>query len=287
MTLPPSREYVRRLKKQRLHFRFSDNREKILDEKALPLITVNQPNIQVIQQPTKKQITGKVLDEDGDPIIGANIVEIGTTNGTVTDSNGEFSLNVNDNASIRISYIGFLEQSLNTSNKTSFNIVLIEDTRSLEELVVVGYGVQKKINLTGAIASVNAEDLSKVPTPNVSTLLYGQLPGLITLQRSGEPGLDNVALSIRGFSNALVVVDGVVGRNFSRLDPNEIENITILKDAASSAVYGVSGGNGVILVTTKRKNRETHFQLYHELWGSACYQISPICHLRRICHFEK
>ena len=93
-------------------FVFSDNREKILDEKALPLITVNQPNIQVIQQPTKKQITGKVLDEDGDPIIGANIVEIGTTNGTVTDSNGEFSLNVNDNASIRISYIGFLSKAL-------------------------------------------------------------------------------------------------------------------------------------------------------------------------------
>ena len=208
-----------------------------------------------ITQQQKKEITGTITDVEGNPIIGANVIdESEKGNGTVTDTNGNFSLNIAENAVIRISYIGYLEQEINTTDKNVFNIILQEDTKALDEVVVVGYGTQKKVNLTGAIASMSSEDLSKVPTPNVSTLLYGQLPGLITLQRSGQPGLDNVALSIRGFSNALVVVDGVVGRDFSRLDPTEIENITILKDAASSAVYGVSGGNGVILVTTKKGN---------------------------------
>ncbi|MGJ7026939.1 SusC/RagA family TonB-linked outer membrane protein [Petrimonas sulfuriphila] len=208
-----------------------------------------------ITQQQKKKITGTITDVEGNPIIGANVIdESEKGNGTVTDTNGNFSLNIAENAVIRISYIGYLEQKINTTDKNIFIIILQEDTKALDEVVVVGYGTQKKVNLTGAIASMSSEDLSKVPTPNVSTLLYGQLPGLITLQRSGQPGLDNVALSIRGFSNALVVVDGVVGRDFSRLDPTEIENITILKDAASSAVYGVSGGNGVILVTTKKGN---------------------------------
>ena len=208
-----------------------------------------------ITQQQKKEITGTITDVEGNPIIGANVIdESEKGNGTVTDTNGNFSLNIAENAVIRISYIGYLEQKINTTDKNIFIIILQEDTKALDEVVVVGYGTQKKVNLTGAIASMSSEDLSKVPTPNVSTLLYGQLPGLITLQRSGQPGLDNVALSIRGFSNALVVVDGVVGRDFSRLDPTEIENITILKDAASSAVYGVSGGNGVILVTTKKGN---------------------------------
>ncbi len=210
--------------------------------------------LQIAQQ-QRKEITGTITDADGNPIIGANVVEKSERiNGTVTDVNGNFRLNVAENAVIRVSFIGYLEREVNTSGKNSFNIILQLDTKALDEVVVVGYGTQKKENLTGAVASMSSEDLSKVPAPNVSTLLYGQLPGLITLQRSGQPGLDNVALSIRGFSNALVVVDGVVGRDFSRLDPTEIENITILKDAASSAVYGVSGGNGVILVTTKKGN---------------------------------
>lgn len=211
-------------------------------------------NILETTQQQKKEVKGKVTDVYGTPIIGANIIEKSQNNGTVTDIDGNFRLNVDEKAIIRVSYIGYLDVEVNTLEKAFFDIILEEDSRALDEVVVVGYGTQKKLNLTGSIASVSSKDLSNVPTPNVSTLLYGQLPGLITLQRSGEPGLDDVNLSIRGFSNALVVVDGVAGRNFTRLDPKEIENITILKDAASAAVYGVSGGNGVILVTTKRGN---------------------------------
>jgi TonB-linked SusC/RagA family outer membrane protein len=132
------------------------------------------------------------------------------------------------------------------------NIVLELAVSDLSDVVVVGYGTQKKVNLTGAVSTITAKDLSVVPTANVGTLLYGKLPGLIPLQRSGEPGSDGVELSIRGLSSPLLVVDGIQGRDFSRLDPNEIESITILKDAASAAVYGVSSGNGVILVTTKK-----------------------------------
>ncbi|MDD2476825.1 MAG: SusC/RagA family TonB-linked outer membrane protein [Dysgonamonadaceae bacterium] len=185
--------------------------------------------------------------------MGVTVRVKGTPNGTVTDAEGSYTLsNVPPTATLEVSFIGMLTQEIQVKNRKEIDVVLQEEITSLDEVVVVGYGTQKKVNLTGAISSISSEDLSTVPTSNVSTLLYGKLPGLITLQRSGEPGLDDVALSIRGFSNALVVVDGIVGRNFSRLDPAEIESISILKDAASSAVYGVSGGNGVILVTTKK-----------------------------------
>jgi TonB-linked SusC/RagA family outer membrane protein len=143
-------------------------------------------------------------------------------------------------------------QEVEISGIRSVNVIMEDLPVGMEEVVVVGYGTQKKVNLTGSVSSITSDKLSVVPVANVSTLLYGNLPGLIPTQRSGQPGLDDVTLSIRGFSNALVVVDGVVGRDFSRLDPSEIESFTILKDAASAAVYGVSGGNGVILVTTKK-----------------------------------
>src|SRR5690606_26960719 len=126
------------------------------------------------------------------------------------------------------------------------------DVQSLDEVVVVGYGEQKRVNLTGSVSTLSNEEITRVPVMNTTTALAGKLPGLIAVQPSGEPGRDNANLSIRGLGNALIVVDGIVGRDFARLNPNEIESITILKDAASTAVYGVSGGNGVILVTTKK-----------------------------------
>jgi TonB-linked SusC/RagA family outer membrane protein len=202
----------------------------------------------------QRRVTGTVTDsQTGDPLPGVNIVIQGTTTGTVTDINGKYAIDVpNVNAVLVFSFISYVSQAVTVGNQAEINISLMEEVRALDEVVVVGYGTQRKVNLTGAVSSVTSDKLSVVPAANVSTLLYGNLPGLIPLQRSGQPGLDDVTLSIRGFSNALVVVDGVVGRDFSRLDPNEIESFTILKDAASSAVYGVSGGNGVILVTTKK-----------------------------------
>lgn len=198
-------------------------------------------------------VKGTVTSEDGESMPGVNILEKGTTNGTTTDAEGKYSLSITAGDAVLVfSFIGFVTQEIAVDNRTVIDIDLMPDVQSLEEVVVVGYGEQKKVNLTGSVAAVSNEDLTAVPVANTTTALAGKLPGLIAVQRSGEPGLDDAGLSIRGFGSPLIVVDGIVGRDFARLDPNEIESITILKDAASTAVYGVSGGNGVILVTTKK-----------------------------------
>ncbi|MGN6438261.1 MAG: SusC/RagA family TonB-linked outer membrane protein [Agriterribacter sp.] len=203
-------------------------------------------------------VTGKVIDEAGNALAGASVQVVGSTTGTVTDDDGAFSIRVNNEFdSLSFSSLGYATQVVRVGKRKTFNIVLQADveTKKMNEVVVVGYGTQKKANVTGAISTMSAKQLSVVPAGNTANLLAGQLPGLIAVQRSSEPGNDQPELSIRGFGNALVVVDGIVGRSFARLDPNEIETITILKDAASTAVYGVNGGNGVILVTTKKGTR--------------------------------
>lgn len=207
-------------------------------------------NINITQQSVKKLITGRIVDNQGEPIIGANIIETGTTNGTVTDIDGKFSLSIENNATIHITYIGYLDQSINTSGKESLNITLLEDTQALEELVVVGYGIQKKVNLTGSVATVDSKELTIAPIASTTNALAGRLPGLITKQQSGLPGADNASLSIRGFGAPLVIVDGIES-DFNNIDANEIESISVLKDAAA-AIYGARAGDGVILVTTKR-----------------------------------
>ena len=201
-----------------------------------------------VQQDNK--ITGTVLDPTGMPVIGANIMVKGTTNGTITDMDGKFSLDVPKGATLVVTYVGFANQEISVGNQTTLSITLKEDSEALDELVVVGYGTQKKATLTGAVSSVKSEQLTVAPVANVTNSLSGKLPGLITKQTSGMPGSDAANLSIRGFGSALVIVDGVEG-NLSNLDANQIENITILKDGAAS-IYGSRAGNGVILVTTKR-----------------------------------
>jgi TonB-linked SusC/RagA family outer membrane protein len=201
----------------------------------------------------QQTVSGKVTDSGGQPLPGVTVVVKGITQGTVTNADGEYSLsNIPDDGTLVFSFVGMKTQEVVVGSKTRVDVKMEDESIGIDEIVAIGYGTQKKENLTGAVSSITSDKLSVVPAANVSTLLYGNLPGLIPLQRSGQPGADDVSLSIRGFSNALVVVDGVVGRDFSRLDPNEIESFTILKDAASAAVYGVSGGNGVIIVTTKR-----------------------------------
>lgn len=206
---------------------------------------------QIVQQKNaKKKVTGVILDPNGETVIGANVVEKGTMNGTITDLDGKFVLEIDDNALLQVSFIGYVELEVPIKGKSSLQLTLKEDAQNLEEVVVVGYGVQKKSTLTGAVSSVKSEQLIASPVGNVTNALSGKLPGLITQQTSGMPGSDAAKLSIRGFGDALVIVDGVEG-SLSSLDANQIENVTILKDGAAS-IYGARAGNGVVLVTTKR-----------------------------------
>jgi len=203
-----------------------------------------------------KTITGKVVDVNGEPIIGANIIEVGTTNGTVTDIDGNFSLKVADNATIRISYIGYLEQEINTAGKTSFNITLVEDTQALEEVVVVGYGTQKKVNVIGSISQISSEVLENRSSPTLSNMLTGQMPGVTIIQRTGQPGSSGGTINIRGVGSfgaspdPLILIDGMPG-SINDVRPGDVSSISVLKDASSAAIYGSRAANGVILITTK------------------------------------
>lgn len=205
----------------------------------------------------KKMVNGVVLDATGMPVIGANVMEKGTTNGTITDMDGKFSLEVDKDATLVISYIGFADQEIKVGNQTSLSITLKEDAEALDEVVVVGFGTQKKANVTGAVATVTGEDLIKRPVYNVASSLQGKLPGLSISQASGQPGGESISMRVRGmgtFSDAgsdpLVIIDGISG-DINSINSSDIENITVLKDAASAAIYGARAANGVILVTTK------------------------------------
>jgi len=212
-------------------------------------------NIAWAQERTK--VTGKVLDSSGGPIVGATVVLKGQAIGTVTNMDGVFTLtSVAQGTILQISYIGYLTKEIEARFDLPLSIVLDEDIRSLEEVQVVAYGNQKKVTITGAIASVSGDDLLKTPTASLSNALSGLVTGLSSVQYSGEPGADDAEIYIRGIttlnsSAPLIQVDGVE-REFSQLDPNEIESVTVLKDASATAVFGVRGANGVILITTKR-----------------------------------
>lgn len=202
-------------------------------------------------------ITGKITDEKGEAIIGANIIEQGTTNGTVTDIDGNFSLEVDENAVIHVSYIGYIDQTVNTAGKNSFVIVLKEDTKTLDELVVVGYGAIRRSDVTGAISTAKGADIIRSQSFNALEGLRGKAAGVNIFSNTGQPGGETRVI-IRGIStinasaNPLYVVDGVVMSSLQFLNPNDIESIEILKDASSAAIYGARGANGVVLVTTKR-----------------------------------
>lgn len=208
------------------------------------------------KQQAKHSIKGVVEDALG-PIAGANVVEKGTTNGTITDMDGNFTLEVASNAILVVSYIGYQNQEISVNGQKDFKISLKEDSQALDEVVVVGYGTQKKVNLTGSVSSVNFEEqaLSR-PITNVSNALAGISAGVQVMQSSGQPGSDGSTIRIRGvgtLNNAepLVLIDGVEG-SMDLVNPQDIENISVLKDAASSSIYGSRAANGVILITTKK-----------------------------------
>lgn len=202
------------------------------------------------------QVQGNIIDENGEPLIGVSVLVQGTGTGTVSDFDGNFILNTSKNSTLVISYVGYKDQQIIVKNDKPLRITMIPDTQALEEVVVIAYGSQKKVTVTGSVSNVSSKELLKSPSASLGNAISGKLPGLSTVQYSGVPGADDPTIFIRGQaslngSNPLVLVDGVE-RSFTQIDPNEVADITILKDASATAVYGVRGANGVILVTTKR-----------------------------------
>ena len=203
-----------------------------------------------------KTVSGVVKDEQGEVVTGVNVAEKGTGNGTVTDLNGAYQLNVPVGAILQFRYVGYAIEEVTITSASVYNIVLTGNIQ-LEEVVVVGYGQQKKESVVGAISQINNKELLRSPAANISQAIAGKLPGVITTQTSGAPGSDDVDIYIRGRASfagdgqPLILVDGVE-RPFTQIAPDDIETISVLKDASATAVYGVRGANGVMLITTKR-----------------------------------
>lgn len=204
-------------------------------------------------------VKGQVVDANGEPIIGASVLVKGTTNGTITDFDGNFTLNNASKGILVVSYIGYKTQEVPVNEKNLMKIILKEDTEVLDEVVVVGYGTQKKATLTGAVASVSGDILESRPVSNTAIGLQGQVPGLTITRTSARPGNEDMAIQIRGASSTnkvepLIIIDGVPAisnTEFSSLNPNDIESVSVLKDA-SAAIYGARAAGGVVLVTTKK-----------------------------------
>ncbi|MDR2811408.1 MAG: SusC/RagA family TonB-linked outer membrane protein, partial [Tannerellaceae bacterium] len=208
-----------------------------------------------LQQNRQKQVSGKVTDLGGEAIIGANIVEKGTTNGTVTDSEGNYNLNISDNATLLFSYIGYIPQEVVVGNRSVVSVRLEEDAQSLDEIVIIGYGTVRKTDLTGAVSSVKNNDIKSQGVSNVTHSLQGKIPGVTIESAGGTPGAGTRVL-IRGIgtfgnANPLYLVDGVPVDNISNIPAGDIESMNILKDASAAAIYGSRAANGVVLVTTK------------------------------------
>lgn len=222
------------------------------------IIIVPESTQQTDQQSSQK-INGIIIDAQGIPMIGANVVVKGTANGTITDSDGKFSIDASQGSILQISYIGYLSKEIHVEEKTNYSIQLLEDSQALNEVVVVGYGTTKKVNVIGSIASINSKQLENRSTPQLSNALTGQMAGVTVIQRSGRPGSSGGEIRVRGVgsfggasnkSDALVLIDGIPG-SLNNVNSEDVESISVLKDASTAAIYGSRAANGVILVTTK------------------------------------
>jgi TonB-dependent SusC/RagA subfamily outer membrane receptor len=208
----------------------------------------------VVQQ--QKSVSGKVTDSAGSPLPGVSVVIKGTTNGTITDVNGNYSIsNVSGNTVLQFSFVGMKTQEIAVAGKSNLNILLEEETVGIEEVVAVGYGVQKKVSMTGSVSSVDSKVLESRPVTSITVALQGAAPGLIVQRYSGQPGNAGWNIDVRGASSItstppLVLIDGIQG-NMDLLNPNDIESMSILKDASAS-IYGARAAGGVILITTKK-----------------------------------
>ena len=207
-----------------------------------------------------RSISGVVKNSQGETIIGANIVEKGTNNGTITNVDGLFTLRVSPNAVLKVSYMGYIEQEVSTRNKSKLEITMVEDARLIDEVVVLGYGSVKKRDLTGAVTSVKSAEVLAAPTSNVMEALQGKIPGMDITKTSGQVGGEVSILlrgsrSIYGNNEPLFIIDGIPG-SYSQVNPSDIESVDVLKDASSTAIYGSAGANGVVIITTKRGKEE-------------------------------
>jgi len=208
-------------------------------------------------------VSGRVFDSKNEPLLGVNISVKGTATGTVSDENGQFTLSVPDENSVLVfKYIGYTDLERRVGSNRNLQISLAEDLKNLNEVVVVGYGTQKKVNLTGAVGTVSSDVLNSRPAPSTISLLQGRIPGLQIVQNSSQPGSESNKILIRGqgtfsssASDPLILIDGIEG-DLSKLNPNLIETVSVLKDAASAAIYGSRAANGVILVTTKTVKKD-------------------------------
>ncbi|SEF41562.1 TonB-linked outer membrane protein, SusC/RagA family [Parabacteroides chinchillae] len=232
----------------------------IIDRQVL--IKTKEAEAVTMSSQQKRIVTGTVKDAMGEAVIGANVMVKGTTTGTVTDLDGNFSIEIPAGAVLLVSYIGYMEQEVAVKGNQPVTIALREDTQKLDEVVVVGYGTQKKVTLTGAVSAIKSDDIVTTKNENAQNMLTGKVPGVRVVQKSSEPGSFNNSFDIRGMGNPLIIIDGVPRDNMSRLDANDIESLSVLKDA-SAAIYGVRAANGVVLITTK-KGKEGSLELSYD-----------------------
>lgn len=234
-------------------YKIYDRQIVILSPELQESLSIQKSETEIVQ---KKEVTGKVKDATGFPLPGVTVMLKGSSLGTITDTEGQFRIAVPADATLVFTFIGMKSQEVKVGSQQSISITLAEETVGVEEVVVVGYGVQKKETVVGAITQVGNESLMRSGTTNITNAIAGKLSGVLTMQQTGQPGSNDSEIIIRGLSSwngsqPLVLVDGVE-RDFKDLDPNEINSISVLKDASATAVFGAKGANGVIIVTTKR-----------------------------------
>ena len=231
---------------------------KINEDKQIALYA-NEPEVVAQTKPTGRTVSGVVYDSDGLPVIGAGVMVEGSLHGTVTDEDGRWTLELeDDNVTLEISSMGYQSQSVAVKGRSDFTVTLTSDTQYLDEVVVVGYGTQKKVNLTGSVSMVTSEDMASRPVSNMSSGLQGLLPGVTVVNATGQPGESGTTIRVRGVgtignANPLILIDGIEG-DLSTINPEDIESVSVLKDAASASIYGARAANGVLLVTTKKMN---------------------------------
>ena len=223
-------------------------------------------------------VRGKVVDQSGLPLIGAGVMQVGTTNGVITDMDGNFTITVPEGSTLEISYVSYLTQQLPA--QAEMNVVLLEDTQMLDETVVIGYGIQKKSDLTGAISSVKGEDFQSRSITSPELALQGKTAGVQLFSSSAAPGASPTVrirgISSNGSSDPLYVVDGQITNSISNIDPNDVESMEVLKDGASAAIYGARAGNGVILITTKKGSGKGHISYDMQLTTQSLGRVPEV-----------
>lgn len=234
-------------------------------------------NLEIQAVTQQKRVKGRISDEKGEPLIGVTVKVVGTPNGTITDFDGFFTLNIPDKAQLEISYVGYKTQTITIGNKTDISITMEPNNQELDEVVVIGYGAVKKRDLTGSVVSIKGDDITATPTSNIMEALQGKIAGADIMKPSGAIGsgvdiLLRGTRSIYGSNSPLFIIDGVQGGDYDQLDPNDIESMDVLKDASSTAIYGSAGANGVIIITTKRAKEgkvKVDLNAYHGFAGEA------------------